>query len=146
MLATCVQHKQREHDCSLNLDATVVPLAGYELVVACIKARHKRAFLAKASVDQPAHVIDPIVARLLSCVDELGLRECAHHDRGKEDPGRIADDRTLLDGPVEDIDVRHTFGRATFRARNGALIERGDTVDIVRYSSVWPDFAPAGLA
>ena len=113
--------------------------------MACIKARQKLPF-GIASVHQPGDVIDPIVARFLSCVDELGLREGAHHNRREEGPGRITDDRTLLDGPVKDIDVRHTFGRASVRARNGALVERGDTVDIELYPTACSDLAPAGLA
>ena len=110
--------------------------------MACIKARHKLARVRIArSVDQPGDVIDPIVARFLSCVDELGLGEGAHHNRRKEGPGRIADDRTIPDGPVRDIDVRHTVGRASVRARNGALVECGDTVDIERYPTACSDVA-----
>ena len=88
--------------------------------MACIKARQKLPF-GIASVHQPGDVMDPIVARFLSCVDELGLREGAHHNRREEGPGRITDDRITVGTEIQKKE-RPSFKRGVGYI-NGAVDE-----------------------
>eukprot|EP00964_Phaeocystis_antarctica_P048493 scaffold28078_cov57-Phaeocystis_antarctica.AAC.8 len=130
--------------CSTTLEPRRV--VGLRTEIAAVPARQERP-ARKASLVQPGDVVDPIAARLLSRVDELGLRERTHQRRVQVGPGCIAHDRAVRNGALKDLDRgvrRALLPRSS--VPDGAVIEPLEAVDLEGNIATRPEVAPAGLA